>query len=179
MTNKKILNLDMDGVVADWIGGVEQIIGYRMQDPKQHYPDQDWQKIIQSDRLFRNLPKMPLADQFVNLARQFRDELDYNLVFLTAVPNYNDVPWAFWDKVLWVQERYPDIPVHFGPYSNDKQKQSKPGNILVDDRPDNCTQWETKGGTAVNVPVGNEIQGLQELQQLFDRKRSLRNLSQM
>ena len=179
MTNKKTIFLDCDGVVADWIAGAERLVGYRLSNPKQFYPEQDWIKIKNHERMFLDLPLMPLANQFANLARRFRDELDYELVFLTAVPNYNDMPWAFWDKVLWAQQHFDDIPVHFGPHRDQKQNRSAPGNILVDDHPDNCTQWEAKGGTAVNVPVGNEIHGLQELQQLFDRKRSLRNLSQM
>jgi hypothetical protein len=150
MTNKKTIFLDCDGVVADWIAGAERLVGYRLSNPKQFYPEQDWIKIK-----------------------------NHELVFLTAVPNYNDMPWAFYDKVLWAQQHFSDIPVHFGPHRDQKQNRSAPGNILVDDHPDNCTQWEAKGGTAVNVPVGNEIHGLEELQQLFDRKRSLRNLSQM
>lgn len=76
-------------------------------------------------------------------------------------------------------ETFPDIATHFGPYSENKQTRSKPGNILVDDRPDNCTQWTEKGGTAINVPVGDEQQGLINLQKLFNTKSSLHNLSQM
>lgn len=147
-----------------------------MADPKQYYPDHDWEKIKAEERLFRHLPKMPLGDDFVNLTRRFRDELDYDLMFLTAIPHYNDVPWAFYDKMLWCQERYPDIPVHFGPYSEDKCRRAAPGNILVDDRPDNCAQWQTCGGIAVNVPVGQEYLGLQELQLIFDNKHSLMNI---
>lgn len=175
----KTLYLDLDGVCADWTTGVQQLIGYKLQDPKQHYPDHDWQKIKTADRLFKTLPKMPLADNFVNLARQFRDTLHYELLFLTAIPTYNDMPWAFYDKMTWTQSYYPDIPVHFGPYAQDKQKYSKPNNILVDDRLDNCTQWESKGGIAIHVPYNNEIIGLNNLQQLFNNKQSLNNLKHM
>lgn len=169
----KLFALDMDGVCADWTAGVERLIGYRLADPTEFYPPQDWIKIKNHARMFLDLPLMPLAYQFVNLARQFRDELNYTLVFLTAVPHYNDMPWAFYDKVVWTQQHFPDIPVHFGPYRDQKQIRSNPGNILVDDHPDNCTQWETKGGTAIHVPVNNEIVGIHNLQQLYD------NLSQL
>lgn len=159
----KTFYLDMDGVVADWTGGVEQLIGYRLEDPKVYYPADDWAKIKASVRLFRNLPKMPKADQMVDMARKFRDVHGWQLLFLTAVPHYNDVHWAFWDKMLWVQERYPDIPVHFGPYSGDKQKHCLPGDVLVDDRPDNCQHWEAAGGKAVHVPYDNYDKALDEV----------------
>jgi hypothetical protein len=90
-------------------------------------------------------------------------------MFLTAVPHYNDVHWAFWDKMLWAQERYPDIPVHFGPYSQDKQKHCQPGDILVDDRPDNCENWIRVGGVAVKVDL-DYAPALAAVQALFDKE---------
>lgn len=164
---KTTLYLDMDGVVADWVKGAAEIVGYDLLDPNDRYPAQDWQKILTSERLFLNLPKMPDADQLVDLARQFRDQLGWNLMFLTAIPHYNDVHWAFWDKVMWVQRYYPDIPVHFGPYSEDKHRHCRPGDVLVDDRPDNCAQWRTAGGTAIQVMPRQVREAALELEQLL------------
>lgn len=150
---QKTFHLDLDGVVADWITGVAKIVGYELSDPNAYYPPEDWIKIRDNQRMFLELPKMKHADEMVALARKFRDELGYELVFLTAIPHYNDIHWVFWDKMSWVQKYYPDIPVHFGPYSQDKQKHCKPGDILVDDRPDNCDQWTQAGGIAVKVDL--------------------------
>jgi PAS domain-containing protein len=158
--------LDMDGVVADWNAGVGDFIGYRLDDPTAMYSPSDWEKIRNNQRIFRQLPKMPQADDMVNLARQFRDEAGYELLFLTAIPHYNDVHWAFWDKVLWAQERYPDIPVHFGPYSEDKQNHCKSSDILVDDRIDNCQQWESVGGITVRVTKDYQ-KALDQVAELF------------
>lgn len=163
----KTLYLDMDGVVADWAAGVEQIVGYRINDPKVFFPPEDWEKIRSSGRLFKDLPKMQQADQLVNLARQLRDRHEWQLLFLTAVPHYNDIHWAFWDKMLWAQEYYPDIPVHFGPYSSDKEKHCLPGDVLIDDRPDNCKQWTDKGGRAIHVKYDDYNSALLELEQLL------------
>jgi hypothetical protein len=77
------------------------------------------------------------------------------------------VHWAFWDKILWAQERYPDIPVHFGPYSEDKQKHCVPGDILVDDRPDNCQSWRDAGGIAVRVTKEYGL-ALEELNRILE-----------
>jgi 5'(3')-deoxyribonucleotidase len=126
-------------------------------------------------RLFRHLPKMPQADQMVELARKFRDDLGYELIFLTAIPHYNDVHWAFWDKMLWAQERYPDIPVHFGPYSEDKKKHCIAGDILVDDRPDNCQSWKEAKGVAIRVTKDYQA-ALDELEDLYQREQMLLSL---
>jgi hypothetical protein len=164
------LFLDMDGVVADWEAGVAEFIGYTLEDPTAHYPASDWQKIRAHVRLFRHLPKMQRADEMVNIARKFRDELGYELIFLTAVPHYNDIHWAFYDKVLWALDNYPDIPVHFGPFAADKQRHCQPGDILVDDRQDNCQHWAAASGIPVNVPREYEP-ALVELEALFNSKK--------
>ena len=157
----------MDGVVADWVKGAAEIVGYDLTDPNQHYPDHDWQKIRNCERMFLNLPKMHGADELVTVARKFRDELDWQLMFLTAVPHYNDIHWAFWDKIIWAQSRYSDIPVHFGPYAEDKQKHCRAGDILVDDRPDNCERWRDAGGRAIQVMPQAVLTAAVELEQLL------------
>ena len=147
--------LDMDGVVADWETAAADFLNRPIRDPDTltHYRNspEEWGKIKTQIRFYRDLPLMPQAERLVNLARQYRDTLNWRLLFLTAVPLKDDMPWAFNDKVLWALERFPDIPVHFGPHSGDKFKHCKEGDILVDDRPDNCAQWRAAGGTAFKV----------------------------
>ena len=151
-TQKNTICLDMDGVVADWVAGAASIIGRRLDDPHTRYPDVDWQLLRSQDRLFRDLPKMQSADRLVDIARGYRDNLGWELVFLTAIPHNNDMPWSFWDKFTWAQQHYPDIPVWFGPYSQDKHLRVRaPGDILVDDRLDNCESWNRAGGLAFKV----------------------------
>lgn len=143
--------LDMDGVVADWRANAIQVIGYDNSDLKQHYPPEDWIKLKSDPHLFLNLPLMPRCHELVDQARLYRDILGWELLFLTAIPHKNDVPWTFYDKIIWAQKHFPDIPVHFGPYSEDKHRHCKPGDILVDDRDDNCSQWRMAAGIAYQV----------------------------
>lgn len=171
---KQTLHLDMDGVVADWVAGAAQIVGYRLTDPNQLYPDSDWQKVRNDQRIFRDLPLMPYANEIVDTARRFRDELGWELVFLTAIPHYNDVHWAFWDKMKWAEKHFPDIPVHFGPYSGDKRDHCTPGDVLVDDRADNCMQWQGAGGVAIRV-LDTGV-AYRELLTLLENKLSLQRL---
>jgi 5'(3')-deoxyribonucleotidase len=143
--------LDMDGVVADWVTNAASVIGRRITDPTVRYNDAEWTLLKSDKHIFRNLPLMPRCIELVNIARQYRDFLGFELNFLTAIPHDNDVPWTFHDKMLWAGEHFPDIPVHFGPYSQDKQRHCKPGDILVDDRWDNCNEWISAGGEAFKV----------------------------
>ena len=150
--NQRTLYLDMDGVVADWRANAVRVIGYDCFDPAQRYSDVDWALLRSDPHIFLNLPLMDQAIRLVDLARKFRDDLGWQLLFLTAIPHNNDVPWTFHDKMVWANKYFPDIPVHFGPYSEDKYKHLRlPLDILVDDRYDNCEQWRAAGGIAVKV----------------------------
>jgi hypothetical protein len=147
--------LDMDGVCADWDTAAEQFLGIapRLDPVNGNYTVDavEWKRLKTAGHFYRNLPLMPQVDQLVELARQYRDTLGWNLYFLTAVPHKNDVPEAFSDKVLWAQQHFPDIECRFGPYAVDKHKHCAAGDILVDDRLSNCEQWRAAGGMAFKV----------------------------
>ena len=172
--------LDMDGVVADWDTAASAFLG-RAQgraDPNTHYKNtpEEWSRIKTQQRFYRTLPLMPRCGELVDLARRYRDGLGWGLLFLTAVPKDDDVPWAFYDKVLWAQEHFPDIPVHFGPHSWDKHKHCKMGDILVDDRASNCREWASAGGVCFRV-TGNDLGTvIDSIQQDLNLKTALNNI---
>ena len=145
--------LDMDGVVADWRANAHRVIGYDNFDPQQRYEPQDWLKLKSDPHIFLNLPLMDRCHELVDLARLYRDQLGWELLFLTAIPHNNDVPWTFHDKFVWAGRHFPDIPVHFGPYSEDKHLHCRPGDILVDDREDNCSAWRMAVGIAYKADL--------------------------
>lgn len=172
--------LDMDGVVADWERAAAEFFGrpQRTPDPTTGYSNtpEEWAALKQQSRFYRDLPLMPRVDELVTLARTYRDRLGWDLLFLTAVPKDDDVPWAYYDKVLWAQERFPDIPVHFGPHSWDKWRHCRPGDILVDDRKDNCQQWRDAGGTAFRVTRNDLATVLTDIEVDLNKHLSLKNL---
>jgi 5'(3')-deoxyribonucleotidase len=142
------LYLDMDGVVADFDEYAFRVLGVAPSGGV--YPDDIWNQIAENDRLYRDLKKTDYADQLVDECRDLALTKEWQLIFLTAVPKANDIKWAFYDKMVWVQKYYPDIPVHFGPYSFDKWQHCQPGDILIDDRPSNIEEWRTAGGIAIH-----------------------------
>ena len=142
-----IIYLDMDDVVADFKAYARRVLHKVQQDEK--WPQEDWLKLKDNPRLYRDLVPTPEAAALVEYCRGLRDRCGVDLMFLTAVPKGNDVHWAFYDKVLWAQRYFPDIPVMFGPFSKDKHVHCSPGDILIDDRTSNCNEWRAAGGTAV------------------------------
>jgi len=166
---KPALYLDMDGVLADFNLAAELVLNATPQEnyeaaQRGRWPEAQWEKLREQPRFYRTLPKTDMADQLVDLARQYRDQLGWHIAMLTAIPKNNDVPEAFQDKVEWVQEYYPDVPIYFGPYSQDKAQHCHTArDILVDDRKDNCDQWRQAGGQAIRVYADNHREVVKEL----------------
>lgn len=143
----KTIYLDMDGVVADFNKYARQTLSVKETHHK--WPEQEWAKLRTNPHLYRDLDKTPEADVLVDTCRKLRDVDGWQLLFLTAVPNKNDMHWSFYDKVMWAQKHFPDIPVHFGPFSKDKHVHARPGDILIDDRTSNIREWAAAGGIAI------------------------------
>jgi len=161
--------IDMDGVVADFDTRAREIIKKEKTHPQQErWDNASWSKLKSHPNFYRNLPKMPQADAMIDLARRFRDELNWKLYILTAIPRNNDMPDVFHDKILWIHDYYPDIRVRFGPYSDDKHVHCDQGDILVDDRTSNCEEWTRAKGIAVKVSKDYN-QALQTLTDLFEK----------
>ncbi len=172
------LYIDMDGVVADFDTPARSIMQAtfeenRLAEMTGRWPDHKWREILNHKNFFRILPKMPQADDLMYLAGRFETELGWRLRMLTAIPKKNDFPEAFQDKIDWMMEHYPGVRVHFGPYSQDKQHHCRPGDILVDDRTSNITEWRAVGGIGIQVTKDYGL-AIEQLQQEFDvRKREL------
>lgn len=142
------LYVDMDGVVADFDEYAYRTIG--VPSSGGIYPEEVWQKLAANHRIYRDLIKTPYADRLIEECKDFAITKEFNLCFLTAVPKGNDVRWAFYDKVLWAQKHFPEIPVMFGPYSKDKWSHCTHGDILIDDRQSNIDEWLASGGIAIH-----------------------------
>lgn len=139
----------MDDVVADWHIAAQDFLKMRWNRDNERIPQEDWDKIKMNARFYRDLPLKDDAFDLVNFCRDaVADGMADDLRFLTALPRNNDMQYAAYDKVLWATERFERVPVMFGPYSHDKWRHCQPGDILIDDRTSNCTEWINAGGLA-------------------------------
>ena len=171
-TKKPTIYLDMDGVLADFNSAARKFLSASREEEQAaasggRWPQEKWRQLAQQKHFYRDLPKTLIADRLVELARQFEATLGWEVRILTAIPKDNDMPEVFQDKFEWVNEFYPGLRVHFGPYSDDKHLHCQSGDILVDDRTSNCTQWRAAGGIAVQVRESTQEAALQELSALL------------
>ena len=138
--------LDMDDVVADWMATARSIVNRRWE-YGERIPDEDWNKVKANMRFYRDLPLKAGAHELVQHCRDLvTNGHAESLAFLTALPHDHSVPYAAQDKVWWAHERFPNIPVFFGPFSFDKYRHCQPGDILIDDRTSNIEEWIRAGG---------------------------------
>lgn len=137
----------MDDVVADWNKEARRYLK-RTWESGVWIPESEWQNLEDHKRFYRDLPLMEGAEELIAWARTFTEKNNMHLAFLTALPKNNKMQYASYDKFLWAQERFPNIPVFFGPYSHDKHHHCQPGDILIDDRTSNCVEWRLVGGIA-------------------------------
>lgn len=163
------LYIDMDGVVADFNGFASKILEIEVEEGAQKWSAEQWARLRDYPRLYRVLPKTKRADDVINLARQFRDHLGWNIYMLTAVPKGNDVPDSFYDKIEWMREYYPDIKVRFGPFAVNKKDHCKTNDVLIDDRVSTCVEWCQVGGRAILAT--NLDLAVEELKSLFESER--------
>jgi len=148
MKPQKCLYIDMDDVVADWRGEAQSYLRRTWEQGKM-LPEEEWGKLLNHKRFYRNLPLFPGAEELIAWAIQYSEKNDLHLAFLTGLPKpKSKIQYAAYDKMLWAQERFPNIPVFFGPYPSDKHHHCHPGDILIDDRQSNCEEWRAAGGIA-------------------------------
>lgn len=144
---KRVIYLDMDGVVADFNSYTGTLLGREVGWEGRDLSDDEWKTITSVDHFYLQLPLIPESVELVNLAKQFTD---MDLKFLTAIPRRTTMPSAQEDKRKWLGTYFPGIVMEIGPYSKDKQKWANTGDILVDDKLSNVLEWMQAGGISVH-----------------------------
>lgn len=149
------LNLDVDGVFADYEGEYKRLTGG---DPAEKGKVKAI-RFRQFPHFYRNLPLLPDAMKLWHFAKP------YNPRFLTAMSNYQ--PSSREDKHQWLHQYFgvsgPQVLVINNPHDKYKHCTGK-HCILVDDNKQNCWEWEHAGGIAIHhVTVDDTIRRLKVL----------------
>lgn len=142
---------DMDGVVADFDHFVMAHMGRTFSHNAGPGSDKEmWDFLMTIPRLYFVLPPTMYAAQLWDAIKAVGSKRE----MLTAIPRRATLPTAEQDKRDWVVHHKDavfgeDVNVRIGPYSRDKWKHANPGDVLIDDRIDNCIEWIAAGGIAV------------------------------
>jgi hypothetical protein len=143
-----IIYCDLDGVLADFDRYIKENLSVKAQ----RDDAQMWAELVLKRKPYRMLKPTSYA------ARLWDAIASTNLPakILTAIPRRTTLPTAEEDKRYWVGTKEannvfggqpPEVVI--GPFSKDKYKHCQPGDILIDDRMDNCEQWSEAGGIAI------------------------------
>jgi len=149
---KPIVYLDMDGVLADFFGGVEFLYGVEHWKELTNDKTKDLKKQV-IDRItgtdfFAVLPKFPTADALIDMVKKFTGG---NFSINTS-PLRGDHENSAKYKKIWISnniEQPDEIIVTGRKESYAKDKASGTPNILIDDRPVNIQKWQAAGGFGI------------------------------
>ena len=152
MENKPIVYVDMDGVLADFFGGVEKLYGVGhwkelKSDNKLDLKQEVINRISGTD-FFATLPKFDSAGELISMVKEFTGG---NFSINTS-PLRGDNENSGKYKKLWIQnniEQPDDIIITGRKESYAKDKASGTPNILIDDRPVNIQRWQGAGGYGI------------------------------
>ena len=149
MTVKKIY-FDLDGVLADFDRGVEELCGL----PRLNQEIEDirelqmWDAIRQIPHFYDRLAPMPgAAEMFRQIYEAYGDRCE----ILTGVPKPSrGILTAEKDTVNWVRrELSPEIKINLVLKADKKDFCSGPDCILIDDFSRTIERWRTNGGTGI------------------------------
>ena len=149
---KPIVYLDMDGVLADFFGGVEFLYGVDHWKELTNDKTKDLKKQV-IDRItgtdfFAVLPKFPTADALIDMVKKFTGG---NFSINTS-PLRGDHENSAKYKKVWISnniEQPDEIVVTGRKETYAKNKGTGTPNILIDDRPVNIQKWQAAGGYGI------------------------------
>ena len=173
---KPIVYLDMDGVIADFFGGVERLYGVdhwkQLTSDKTKDLRQDVIDRIAGTDFFAHLPKFSSADTLIEMIKKFTSG-QYSI--LTS-PLRGDTENSGYYKKVWIGKHIvkPDDIIVTGRKESYAVKNSVP-NILIDDRPINIDKWQSKGGYGIlyqanKHPLSKVSQALEQYNQKQKQK---------
>lgn len=156
--NEKVMDYkiycDMDGVLADFESGYEELTGIDLRGEFKK-GDDFWDPIKAAGVGFwAGLKWMPDGQELWDYLKPF------NPVLLSAPSREQSSRIG---KHVWVKHKIPGTKLILR-YAKQKQELATPESILIDDRQVNIDQWEAAGGIGIlHTSTANTIQQLQKL----------------
>ena len=149
---KPTVYLDMDGVLADFFGGVEKMYGVEHWKQLTNDKTKDLKKEvidrITGSNFFATLPKFSTADALIDMVKKFTG----GKFSINTSPLRGDNENSAKHKKTWISNNIAkpeDIIVTGRKESYAVDKGTGTPNILIDDRPINIQRWQGRGGYGI------------------------------
>jgi hypothetical protein len=175
---KKIVYVDMDGVLADFDAYVEEKAGVTVaelekQKPKdpQKFKDsvEEFMETYIKKEMFANFDSCPFLAHMNLYLRNKPNDVDFVILSAASSSNYEEVVRQ---KKKWLNAHgLGGMKYIFVKRSVDKAKYANPNCLLFDDRKKALDPWILAGGKAIKVKVGTK-------ENLFARKEFLDFINQ-
>ena len=167
---KPTVYLDMDGVLADFFGGVEKMYGVEHWKQLTNDKTKDLKKEV-IDRItgtdfFATLPKFPTADALIDMVKKFTG----GRFSINTSPLRGDHENSGKYKKVWISnniEQPAEIIVTGRKETYAKDKGTGTPNILIDDRPINIQKWQAAGGYGILYQANRD--SLDKVKQALDQ----------
>ena len=143
---------DMDGVLADFDGGVTNLCGLRPLAQREHRSKEEddlmWEKIREVGHFYDRLDPMSGA---VKLFNEIYDKYGDKCEILTGIPKpKRGILTAGDDKIAWVHRILsPTLKVNIVYREEKKNFCTGKDSILIDDLRSNIDDWISYGGTGI------------------------------
>ena len=144
MTEITKIFVDMDGVLANFVEGVES--AKYLNGPFEKQSDYDQRKVELSNAgLFFDLPPMSDMQTLVDYVKG--TGIDWEILSCSGEQNRDKVAK---DKFKWIR-KHVDIDVLVTCTIKGKEKAvfARPGYVLIDDKASNITAWQDAGGIGI------------------------------
>ena len=151
MESMPTVYLDMDGVLADFFGGIEKLYGVQHWKELTSDKTKDLKteviKKITGTNFFETLPKFNTADQLVKIVQDFTG----GIYSINTSPLRGDNKNSAYYKKVWIGKHLPKPQeiIVTGRKESYAMNPNKLPNILVDDRPINIQRWTGRGGYGI------------------------------
>jgi FMN phosphatase YigB (HAD superfamily) len=149
--------IDLDGVLADWVGGVIDLFGRDRDYVFRHWTSGDYsvEKALNvtTERLWNRINQQG-SDWWAHLDRfHWNQDLLSLIIDTTAAASIltspGDCVHAYNGKRIWADRHVPGFALHL---TSEKQLLAKPSSLLIDDSGRNCEEFIAAGGNAILFP---------------------------
>lgn len=160
--------LDMDEVIADFVGGACKSWGVERAKVESHWPIGEWDIVAPMGVALRRIPPVPTFTQeefwsridtiehwsnkpILPWARDIVDMVDTPYLRILSAPAENRIA-SYVGKMSWLHQHFPTLKNRFI-LCGEKWMFARPDAVLIDDRESNIHSFISHGGKGILFPA--------------------------